>query len=374
MSEKNYGIEFLRILSMFMVVILHVLLSDGTIDDINNLSGNRLIIIFIHSLSLVAVNCFALISGYVMCNSNFRLPKICSLWLQTFFYSAGFCLIFAFINKDFDVGSILKCFLPISTKQYWYISSYFGMFFLIPLLNAVIKHLEKKFFEKTLFMSLIVFCIIFVCIPFTYDPFGIHGGYSMLWLMLMYLTGGYIKKYSVAEKIKKSTAIIVYFVMTIITSLSRPIINVLTKKLFGQIVFEDAFVRYDAVFVTLASIGLFIFFVRLSFSDHLKKIIAFFSPAALGVYLIHFHPNVFSGVLKKVPLNLSEKNPFVVPVLVFAFSLAIYIVCSLIEKGRICLFRLLHIDKLFVKFEDFAKRIYERFYNKFTSEKGDSSV
>ena len=42
--EKNYGIEWLRILSMYMVAVLHTLGQGGTFG---------------------AVDCFALISGYV---------------------------------------------------------------------------------------------------------------------------------------------------------------------------------------------------------------------------------------------------------------------------------------------------------------------
>lgn len=364
MTEKNYGIEFLRILSMFMVVVLHIFRGEGTIYDAANLSGNRMAMIFIHSLCFVAVNCFALISGYVMCNSNFRMSKICQLWAQTFFYSAGFRVLFSVIKKEFNAVKLVKSFLPVSTAQYWYVSAYFGMFFLIPLLNAAINNLEKKVLEKTLILCFVVFCVNFVFLQSLFDPFVMQGGYSTLWLALMYITGGYIRKYSVAEKIKKSAAIIIYFLMTIVTFLSRPMLTVLTRKIFGKVVYEDAFIRYDSVFVTLASLGLFVFCVRLSFSERTKKVIGFFSPAALGVYLIHYHPNIFSDIIKKVPLNLPGINIFLLPVIVLSFAFVIYITCSLIEKGRICLFKLLHINSLFVKIEDWTQRIYEKIYNK----------
>lgn len=365
-AEKNYGIEFLRILSMFMVVVLHIFRGERTIYDAANLSGNRMAMIFIHSFCFVAVNCFALISGYVMCNSKFRMSKICQLWAQTFFYSAGFRVLFSVIKKEFIAEKLIKSFLPISTSQYWYVSAYFGMFFLIPLLNTAINNMEKKVFERTLLLCFTVFCVNFVFLQSLYDPFGMQGGYSTLWLALMYLTGGYIKKYSVAEKIKKSTALILYFVMSTVTFLSRPILTVLTRKIFGKVIYEDAFVRYDTLFVTLASLGLFVFCVRLSFSERTKKVIGFFSPAALGVYLIHYHPNVFTDLIKKVPLNLPGINIFLLPVIVFSFAFAIFIVCSLIEKVRIWIFKVLHINSIFVRFEDWTQRIYEKIYNKFT--------
>ena len=365
-AEKNYGIEFLRILSMFMVVVLHIFRGERTIYDVANLSGNRMVIVFIHSFCFVAVNCFALISGYVMYNSKFRMSKICQLWAQTFFYSAGFRVLFSVVKKEFNTIKLIKSFLPISSAQYWYVSAYFGMFFLIPLLNTVINKLEKKVFEKTLLLCFIVFCVNFALL---FDPFDLQGGYSTLWLALMYLTGGYISKYSVAEKIKKSTALILYFVMAIIMFLSRPIMNVLTRKVFGKVLYEDLFISYNTALVILASLGLFVFCVKLSFSERTKKVIGFFSPAALGVYLIHYHPNVITDVIKKALPDLDAINIFLVPVFVFSFALVIYVVCSLIEKARICLFKLLRINSLFVKFENLTDCIYEKVYNKLNANK-----
>jgi surface polysaccharide O-acyltransferase-like enzyme len=185
----------------------------------------------------------------------------------------------------------------------------------------------------------------------------------------MYLTGGYISKYSVAEKIKKSTALILYFVMATIMFLSRPIMNVLTRKVFGKVLYEDLFISYNTALVILASLGLFVFCVKLSFSERTKKVIGFFSPAALGVYLIHYHPNVITDVIKKALPDLDAINIFLVPVFVFAFALVIYVVCSLIEKARICLFKLLRINSLFVKFENLTDCIYEKVYNKLNANK-----
>lgn len=63
-SERNYGIEWLRIISMLMVVLIHINGSGGVIE---NSSGTRFWLLsnILHALCVIAVNLFALISGYL---------------------------------------------------------------------------------------------------------------------------------------------------------------------------------------------------------------------------------------------------------------------------------------------------------------------
>ena len=67
-AKRNYGIDALRIVSMFMIVILHTLGHGGILSSVSIFSGKY-----------CAVNCYALISGYVGINSKYRYSKIISL-------------------------------------------------------------------------------------------------------------------------------------------------------------------------------------------------------------------------------------------------------------------------------------------------------
>lgn len=373
MSQRNYGIDFLRIVSMFMVLLLHVLLNDGLINrDVINTS--YWVSWFIEISAYGAVNCFALISGYVMCNSNPKISKLFSLWLQIVFYTVGFFVLFAIINHKFNLYAFIENCLPISTKRYWYTSAYFGMFFLIPLLNSAVNNIEKKVFEKVLVVCFLCFCIRASLIPLSNEPFNLGGGYSTLWLSLMYITGAYIKKYNVTEKIKKSTAIIIYAVMTVLTFLSKVVIHYLTQAFLEKPFWTDIFVSYISPSIVLASIGLFIFCLKLSYSDVAKKFISFFAPASLGVFLIHTNGNIWSNVINKIQLHLIERNPVITVVLVFATAAAIYIVCSLIEIGRIYLFKALKINKLCLALEAILQKIYDKLYSRFVKEDETASV
>lgn len=98
MTKRNYGIELLRILSMTMIVILHTLRWGGIMDHIAPGSLGEHLGYILETATFCCVNCFAMISGYVMCHSKNRFSRLLLLWLQVMFYSLGFlavaCLVF----------------------------------------------------------------------------------------------------------------------------------------------------------------------------------------------------------------------------------------------------------------------------------------
>lgn len=69
-KERNYGIDMLRIVAMFMVIILHILGRGGILDSVKTFSPNYYIGWFMEIASFGAVNCYAIISGYVCYNKK----------------------------------------------------------------------------------------------------------------------------------------------------------------------------------------------------------------------------------------------------------------------------------------------------------------
>lgn len=64
-DKRNYGIDLLRIVSMFMVVFLHILGGGGVL-ELDSLSGASYWTAWtLKTASYCAVDIFAIISGYV---------------------------------------------------------------------------------------------------------------------------------------------------------------------------------------------------------------------------------------------------------------------------------------------------------------------
>ena len=66
MEKRNYNIDLFRIIAAFFVTVLHVLGQGGILESTSPTETNYWIAWFLEICAYCVVNCFALISGYVM--------------------------------------------------------------------------------------------------------------------------------------------------------------------------------------------------------------------------------------------------------------------------------------------------------------------
>ena len=101
MEKRNYNIDLFRIIAAFFVTVLHVLGQGGILESTSPSEINYWIAWFLEICAYGAVNCFALISGYVMVNKTIKTKNIIGLWFQVLFYSLLFTslfFVFSFYN------------------------------------------------------------------------------------------------------------------------------------------------------------------------------------------------------------------------------------------------------------------------------------
>lgn len=374
-QERNYGIDLLRMVSMSMIVLLHILLRGGLLNS-NRLSFNYEWAWALESLCVCAVNCYALISGYVGIYSKFRYSNIIYLWLQTFVYSFGFAILFyIFVPGSVGLGSVLKYALPVISNQYWYFTAYFFLFFFIPALNYLINNFEQKSL-KVLIFSIIVLFSIYQTIPIKDAKLvlGINDGYSMLWLALLYIIGGYIRKYGVFHNINQAKAFMLYIFCAMVAWLFKFIVEYLgisyTSPNSSIILNGDIFIQYTSPTALLSGIALLFIFSSIKINIHIKKLIAILSPLSFSVYLIHTHPLIWSKVLGdnfKSFFNLFTTSYQKIAITLVLYIL-IYSTCSLIDAIRSYLFKLLNIRKFSQFIENLLKNIFRQLLKKFNIE------
>ena len=99
-TERNYGIDLLRMLSMFLVCILHILEQGGVIGASKALSAQYETAWFMDIAAFCAVNCFALISGYVCIDAKYKYSNGIMLYLKVIFYTLVITALFAIIKPD----------------------------------------------------------------------------------------------------------------------------------------------------------------------------------------------------------------------------------------------------------------------------------
>ncbi len=351
-KERNYGIDLLRIISMAMVVILHVLGQGGVLASTEKLSLKYELAWALEIAAYCAVNCYAIISGYVGSGSKFKLSGILSLWLQVAFYSVGITVLFAALRPE-TVGlrELVGSFFPVMTKKYWYFSSYFGLFFFTPFLNLALQKLSRR--TMTLCLGMLILLFSPLTIFFGKAVFSLSNGYSLLWLMLLYLIGGYLKKYKVAEKIHPAVSFLCYLAVVGLSWLSKYLLES-KESLAGWLEFYGAnpLVKYTAPTILFAGIFLVLWAARLNFKfGFVKKLILWISPYAFSVYLIHTHGLVWQYLFTKRYAYFADFSVWQMLGAVLLAVVGVYTLCTLIDVLRGLLFRLLHIKPLLQKLD-----------------------
>ena len=80
---------------MFLVPILHILGNGGVLANTPWMSSQYLAGWLLETVALCAVDCFALISGYVGSTAKFRWSRVGNLWLGIVFYTLLLTALFA---------------------------------------------------------------------------------------------------------------------------------------------------------------------------------------------------------------------------------------------------------------------------------------
>lgn len=359
-SERNYGIDLMRIFAMLLVVVLHILGNGGVLGACKENSFKYCVGMLLHAGAFCAVNCYALVSGYVGWRSDRRFSSICCMWLQVALYSVAISVILCFLRgQRLGIGSLAKEFLPITFGKYWYFTAYFGMWFFIPLMNSAVQNMPKR----RLGICLLLPAVIMIPIALLTGEFGLSNGYSVIWLCYLYLIGAYIARYELFKNVSAIKCIVVYALCALLTFASKYAIQAI-RGTAGESLYN-----YISPLVLLEGVALLVLFSKIKPPKKLYKLITTISATTFGVYLIHTHPSVFTHVLKGNCAFLAEHSAFVTYLLVLALAVGIFIACSLIDFIREVLFKAFRIKKLLNVAEDFAACRLRRLLDKQNTDK-----
>lgn len=182
MRKSNF--ELLRLFCIFGIVVMHAMGNIDTSLSVWNTESH----IFVNALFNTGVTCFILISGYF--GIKFRLEKLIEMDFMVIFYTvAGVA-----VRGDLKAKELILACFPIITRHYWFISCYFALCFLAPLLNALAEKIKKENFERLLVTMLLLFSVIPTIT--TYDIMQ-DSGKGLVDFVMIYLIGRYLSKYPV---------------------------------------------------------------------------------------------------------------------------------------------------------------------------------
>ncbi len=349
-EKRNYGIDVLRMFSMFLVVLLHVVLQGGAVISVPGNENTFKILHFLEICSYCCVDCYGLISGYVGVNSKYRPGRFLELWLQVFLYQVLITGCFAiFAPQLITRTNLLQMVFPVSCYAYWYFSAYAGLFVVMPLLNKLINMMDDIGLKR---MSVILFTVFSLGTAFPrikgFDFLELNGGYSFVWLVILYLLGAALRR-GKWERRPTWNYLLCYFSMAVISW-------------FGGKIFID----YTAPTILLCAICLFRIFEDLPIRNiKTKKIISITSPLSFSIYIIHVQPLVWQYVVAGKFSDYCNLPPLQAVLASVLSALGVCIGCGVIDLLRLKIFQFLRVREHSDQIMDCcAKFLQEKFFVK----------
>lgn len=335
------GIDLLKIISMFAIIILHLLAHGGIL---HVAQGTHYAINWLlEILCFGAVNVYALISGFLGFGKKHRFSRYLVTWLQVVFYGLGLSMIALCLNSA-GWKDVLNAIFPVASFQYWYFTAYTGTFLLMPALDRLIEGTKREWVPQIIIGLFLFSC--YVAMATEFDPFVLRAGYSFVWLSILYYIGGMIQKFELHTKVRPRTAAMIFVCLSAVTYL--------WKMATG---FSYPFVAYTSPTVLAGAVCLLLAFANQKSEQNRYASLA---AATFGVYLLHESPIVRTFLIHQRFSFVTNLHPLLILPIVLCTAAAIFCTCLIIDKLRMCLFKALRINALAEKAEALLGGLIQR--------------
>ncbi len=326
---RNHGIDFLRLVLMYMVCIMHTLGQGGVLDSFEKGTMGYNIFWLLEVICFCAVDGFAIISGYVASEKKPKYDKLINMWFQAFFYSFIITAIFFVVGvkPTWGLKDIIKSAFPVTFNKFWYFTSYFALFFAIPVINKFFFSIDKNTARK----YLIVIAVLFSLMETLEGVFKTNGGFSVMWLIVLYCIGLLAKRAELFARQKTGVLIALWIACIIFT--------------WGTLVLADAMLLISYVSPTILMSGLLmvIIFSRMPIKG---KFVSKLSPLAFGIYLFQLNEVIWGTYIKNALTFVGAKNIMLGTVCVLAGASVIFVCGLLVEALRSYIAKKIHLPQL----------------------------
>lgn len=346
MKDRNYGIDFLKIVLAFMVIIIHIHANGtGQVLLFSTIQPWKALAALATYLCYPAVNTYILITGYYSYETKKELNGIVKslslLWLSAVFFSLfGYAISIAFGNT-FYIIDLIKRFFPITRGVWWFYTVYFALMLLSPFINKMLDSINIIEHRMLLFILLLVLSILPTFVNWE-GQLGSNYGYSLIWFIALYITGAYLQRINCLDtkSIKKCFVSIGVFLGATISLYMVP-------KVLSILGISITFAMYNSILVYIQAIALFIAFGNMKLANGMNKIVGSISGLALASYLLHCQEDIeeilWTGLTPSTYANSAK-----IIYITILICVSVFIIGALLELLRKNIYIFLKIDKSFI--------------------------
>ncbi|POT61941.1 acyltransferase [Citrobacter braakii] len=335
-TEKSLNIDLLRIVSCFLVVVLHCVvigMNDSSYEYWNELN-------IIESFTRISVPLFIMITGSLLMREKTDLTNALKRSKRLLFILVSWSDIYysylAYIGKsDFKLSSFLGMLIRNQIFYHlWYLYAAIGFVLMIPILSAFYHSASRK--------DVIIFTVSWMIFLF----FGLINlqlnlNININWSLQIQIFSS-LSVYLIIGKLIKDSAIkvdrvtiTISVMLIVICTISTSHITKLITPYGGPV--NQLFYDNSSLFVGISAISFMFLFMGINVkSNIIIKTINLISPCTLGIYLIH------PIIIDALRLFIFEKYKIVtglgvvttMPIIIFAISLVSILILRKIGLSR----------------------------------------
>jgi surface polysaccharide O-acyltransferase-like enzyme len=356
-EKRNAGVDFCRILGMIDIIIYHIVTCKYLQNKYQKYFKNLKLI---EILTQWHISNFGIISGIIGFKTN-KYSNLLYLYLCVLFYSLTIhYLIKKYYKNKFyyyssSIGLPKDYYYPLIRGDYWYFSTYFGMYLFLPLINKGLSLVDKA---ELRIIILSLFGILFIWKDImSKEPLKFCSDTSFTTLSIYFILGSYIGKYILNRKNNKSIFYYLYYLFWMMIFLSSSYFTYYLmlyegsnelKLLFKKILY----CRSNSIAMVFQSTSIILIFLKIKYNKKIAKIISFFGPLSFSAYLIHNHQDIRSILFPTIFRNISSNLSF--QYLIFLFitkGILVFFACMIIDYLRNLLFTILRIRQICIFIE-----------------------
>lgn len=340
-SKRQANFELLRIVAMIMIIALHYLVKgDPAFYAQNGRTAVYYTARLLEAFCIVSVNCYVLISGYFLVESEWKPGRILSLLAQVLFYSILVPVAMLSIGmlslSDLDFYDWIGFLLPIETEHYWFATAYMMMYLFAPVLAVGVKKMKKKTLKTMIILLLLFFSLGKSVIPVSLvtDSYGYHYG----WFLCLFLIAAYLRLYGCRWLGEKKRGVWLYIGMTLCIFAAASAAGLLADRIDAFGYYEEMPYTYNHIFCLLGAVGLFIAFKNMRIREgKAAELIRRMGPYTFGIYLLHEHILVRYEWMHWLQIDKVQGTWLFLPHMIGCI-LAVYLTGTLIDFVRAYLF------------------------------------
>ena len=316
---------------MLMIIVLHF---QGKTQLLNSSEAFSVLWFekwIIQALCVCSVNCYVLITGYFIADSTFKAKKVLQMWLKVLLIGIICFIVYSAFSRSISIEAFLLSILPISTREYWFVTVYIGVYMLSPFLVNFMNHITQRQHLCFVRVLIIMFSFLPSLIPYGDSVIGFNGinGTNILWFICLICIASYVKKYGIREMARWKYAGL-YFVSCFCMFLTK-LTFTFTEQCWGVAGFLSThWYNYSSIFCLGSAFTLFMFFMTKKEENYntLGNRISLISKRTFGVYLVHENPLVRAAIWPIVLgmvgdlINGITYVPIVLCVVICIFSLS----------------------------------------------------